>query len=311
MRIRLALWRIVALVRLWRLLVKCRPDIAWIGSSVALPFLLVCRMAMVRTIVHVHEHANMTEAHPQRVALLRRLAHGMIFVGPKCAEPFRPRPRRQPWAVITNPMDEPRRIDAAERAERRRSHGAADSDVVFVCAAFLNPRKDHETLLRAFAASHQKAAGIRLWIVGDDVPGHGGTRERLESLAGELSVKEHVQFLGVRDDVSALLQAGDVCVLASREEAMPLSIAEAQLAARPVVATNVGDIPLMVPHDRCGLIVEPGDTEALSTAMTRLAQDAELRRHFGQGGQRRALRLYAADSLLPHFARFAGRVAGH
>ncbi len=207
-------------------------------------------------------------------------------------------------------MDAQVPLERNSQLELRRSLGAEESDVVLVCAAFLNPRKDHESLLRAFALAQAKAPELRLWIVGDEVTGHEGMLARLQALADELGISSRVVFTGLREDVPTLLQAGDVCVLASREEAMPLSIAEAQMAGRPVVATNVGDVATMVPEGRCGFLVEPGDNSAMAEAMARLARDADLRRKFGKAAKVHAERLYSGKAILPQIERIILRVAG-
>ncbi len=307
-RASMLLRRVTALARLWRHLLLHRPDVAWVGSSVALPFVLVCRMAFVRVIVHVHEHPDITLRHPWRTRFLRSLANGMVFVGPRVAVPFAPKPTRQSWAVLANPMEAPPLIDAAAREDLRRTLGASPDDIVFVCAAFLHPRKDHETLLRAVALAAQSSPRIRLWVAGGEVEGHGGMLGRLERLAASLGIAGRVCFLGLREDVPLLFQAGDIGILSSREEAMPLSISEAQLAGRPVVATRVGDVPLMIRDGRDGLLVEAGDARSVSDAMVLLAGSDELRRRFGHAARIRALEKSSAERLLPRFEALINRV---
>jgi glycosyltransferase involved in cell wall biosynthesis len=199
-------------------------------------------------------------------------------------------------------------MDATAREELRRSLAATPEDVVFVCAAFLHPRKDHETLLRAVALAAKSNQRIRLWVVGGEVEGHRGMRGRLEQLAASLGIAGRVRFLGLREDVSLLFQAGDIGILTSREEAMPLSIGEAQLAGRAVVATRVGDVSLMIRDGRDGLLVEAGDVRSVSDAMVLLADSDELRRRFGHAARTRALQKSSADRLLPRFEALINRV---
>lgn len=307
-RARLVPARLLGLARLWIQLMRQRPDVAWIGSSVALPFLLTCRAAGVRTIVHVHESPEMSQDHQWRIRLVRRLAHGILFVGREPRTTFEPRPRGRIWRSIANPMDAALPISEQDRTALRASLGASVDEIVFICAAFLNPRKDHELLIRAFARAANRAPDIRLWIVGGEVAGHEGFAAKLRKLAGHLDIEDRVWLAGQRKDVPALMQAADVSVLASQAEAMPLSIAEAQFASLPVIATRVGDIPLMVPDGRCGLLVDPGDEEALANSMIRLATEPELRRQFGARGRERAEKLYAANTLIPQFEGIINRV---
>lgn len=92
--------------------------------------------------------------------------------------------------------------------------------------------KGVDLLLSAFSKLADQAVELR--IVGD-----GPDRSGLESLAGQLGLRERVTFLGNRDDIESLLADTDLVVIASRREGFPLVLVEALLAHRPVVSTRV------------------------------------------------------------------------
>jgi glycosyltransferase involved in cell wall biosynthesis len=95
---------------------------------------------------------------------------------------------------------------------------AAENPVACIVAA-LRPEKNHPLFLRAAALVHRELPQARFLIVGD-----GTERDRLESLAAELSISEVVRFLGTRPDVPEILSLVDVLVLTSHMEANPISI---------------------------------------------------------------------------------------
>jgi glycosyltransferase involved in cell wall biosynthesis len=111
--------------------------------------------------------------------------------------------------------------------------------------------------------------------------GDGPEADALESLATQLGVADRLVITGWVDDPQAYLAAMDVFVLPSRFEGLPLAVLEAMRAGRAVVATDVGSVGEAVEHGATGLLVPPGDEDALATAVSSLLRDRELREAMG------------------------------
>jgi glycosyltransferase involved in cell wall biosynthesis len=146
---------------------------------------------------------------------------------------------------------------------------------VVLSVARLEAGKGLDVLLRA--AAHLPEATFA-------IAGDGPERVVLEALARALGVDERVRFLGFRNDVEALLAGCDVFVLPSLDEGFPLSVLEAMAACRPVVASDVGGVPEAITHDETGLLVPPGNPDALAAALARLLDDAPTRRRLAISG---------------------------
>ncbi len=148
-------------------------------------------------------------------------------------------------------------------------------------------------LLRALTHLPQ----ARLLIAGD-----GAQREALEKMTDELDLRHQVLFLGrvSQQDGVALLHGAAAFVLPAhqRSEAFGLCQIEAMACSLPVISTN---LPTGVPEVNAdgisGLIVPPADPEALAAAIARLLDDEDLRRQLGQGGHRRFLENYQAETM--------------
>ena len=167
---------------------------------------------------------------------------------------------------------EPFRHPRVSREAWRRAEGFSDADFLFVCVARLSPQKNHDLLLRAFAAVAEASPRARLLLAGD-----GELREPLTCLAEELNIASRVHFLGNRSDIPEMLAACDVFSLASSQEANPLCVMEAMAAGLPVVCTRVGGVPELVGSRLHGLLVEPGDAAGLAHAMSAMMADSVLR----------------------------------
>jgi glycosyltransferase involved in cell wall biosynthesis len=143
---------------------------------------------------------------------------------------------------------------------------------------------------------------VRLRITGD-----GPQRDELVTLADTLAVSDRVEFLPWTDDAHAELAAIDVFVLPSRNEGFPLSIVEAMLAGRPVIATDVGSVAEAVDADT-GVVVPRDDVEALRAAIATVAGDADLRRRLGRAGRERALARFTAAATARQFEALYARI---
>jgi sugar transferase (PEP-CTERM/EpsH1 system associated) len=168
------------------------------------------------------------------------------------------------------------------RAKVRADLGIPPAALVVGTVGRLQSVKGTTYLLEAFACLAPDHPGAILLLVGD-----GPQRVQLEGMAQRLGVSERVRFLGSRSDVSRLLQAMDVFVLASIWEGMPNAALEAMAVGLPVVATAVGGTPEVVVDGETGLLVPARDPDALARAVAHLLHDPELWRRMGQAGRRR------------------------
>jgi len=151
--------------------------------------------------------------------------------------------------------------------------------------ARLNHIKDQVTLLRATRRVADQVPGFTLEIVGD-----GEMREPLHALARDLRLDDVVHFLGMRDDIPALLANADLFVLPSLSEGVAITLLEAMVAGLPVVASDVGGNREVVVPSLTGLLCPAGDTEALADAILETISDPVRARAWGRAGRDRAAR---------------------
>jgi glycosyltransferase involved in cell wall biosynthesis len=118
----------------------------------------------------------------------------------------------------------------------------------------------------------------------------GGGRDHAELVAEvqRLGLTTHVECLGWlrRDQVASFLQSLDVLVLPSYAEGLPNALLEAMAVGVPVVATPVGGVTDLIRTSGGGMLVEPGDIEAIANAITTLLTDERVADEMGGKGQR-------------------------
>jgi glycogen(starch) synthase len=170
----------------------------------------------------------------------------------------------------------------ADRAGQRGQSPSSGVEVLFV--GRLEPRKGIDTLLEAAGPLLAGRPDVRLRIVGADNPHANG---RPDAFAGYAS--EQVIFAGELED-DALFDAyagADVFCGPSRYESFGLVHVEAMMMGLPVAACDVGGMRETVVDGETGLLVAPGDAEALRGALERLVEDADLRARMGAAGRAR------------------------
>jgi glycosyltransferase involved in cell wall biosynthesis len=167
-----------------------------------------------------------------------------------------------------------------------------------VCVGTLHEVKGQRFLIEACGRLVERGIEVCCDLIGD-----GPDRARLERAARAVGLGERVRFLGSlpREEVAARLRAADVAVVPSvptrdgRREGIPVALMEAAASAKPVVASRLSGIPEALEDGAEGLLVPPGDVDALAAALAALAADPGRRRRLGAAGRARMLRDFDLD----------------
>jgi len=193
------------------------------------------------------------------------------------------------------------------RAAVRAELGIADDVFLVGCFSRLHPWKGQTVLLDAVA----RMPGVHALVVGGalfsgEAPYEADLRARaqLPDLAGR------VHMLGARDDVPRLLAACDVVVHASvLAEPFGRVLVEAMLARRPIVATAAGGVPEVVSDGETGVLVPPGDAQALGEALDALRRDPARVAALSRRGADHARTRFSRETMLAGVHRVILEVA--
>ena len=229
-------------------------------------------------------HALVRRSAPRAALLIANSASGLREF--RCVYPEAPR-----GVVIPNGIDASTLapLPCAGR-ELRRSWGIADGVRVIGHVGRLDPVKNHEGLIDAFANVAQSDSAVHLVCVGD---GSDARSDALRSRAVQRQIGDRVHFAGPRRDLAAVYSAFDLLALASHREGFPNVVAEAMACGIPAVVTATGGAPDVV--GSLGEVVPTGDDAALADGIRRLLQRID-------GAGALTLRASCRNRILSHFS---------
>lgn len=190
--------------------------------------------------------------------------------------------------------------------ERKTAPARSGGPLVILSVGRAVPKKGYDDLLAALALLPRDLDWRFVHI------GGGKGRKALIKRARRLGIDGRTEWRGAltQPDVLAAYRMADLFVLASRiaadgdRDGLPNVLMEAQSQGLACVATRVSAIPELIEDAKSGLLVEPGDLNALAKAIEALLRDGALRRRLGDAGERR---------LRAHFGHAQGidRLAAH
>jgi glycosyltransferase involved in cell wall biosynthesis len=143
---------------------------------------------------------------------------------------------------------------------------------IFGAAGRLSPEKRFDLLIDAahnLRSRTSTAFGVVLF-------GSGRLEAELQGQIDRLDLGRYVKLAGFTTELDKFMPAFDAFVQSSRTEGLPNVLLEASAAGVPIVATDVGGTSEAVIHDQTGLIVPPGDADAIAGAMWRVMTDESL-----------------------------------
>jgi len=289
--------------RLWRILVKMKPDIVHTRNLGTLDCQLAAFLALVPKRIH-GEHGrdlNDIEGREPKYVLLRRV--------------FRPIVKR--YVALSQDTERWLRIQIKVPKQKvMQIYNGVDTDkfspgmdgvqgerVCFTIGTVgrLQGEKDQLTLVKAFrkVLDHTQQSNtkrVRLVIVGD-----GPLRDDIERLIKKTEASEQIEMTGSRDDVAKIMRGFDLFVLPSLTEGISNTILEAMATGLPVVATNVGGNPELVVENETGLLVPAADEDALAAAIITYLESPGLLKDHGERARKRVLEKFSLEAMVKNY----------
>jgi glycosyltransferase involved in cell wall biosynthesis len=274
------------LQRMYRSIKKASPDLLMTYNWGATDAIWLARCAGIKRIIHNEHGFSIEEARAtswKRDAcrlVVYRMASAIITVSSQLKNSL----QKKYWLSDKKVQMIPNGIDSDYyspdhnvRQRIRQELNLAASDYVIVFSGRLDPVKNFDVLLNVFKWCQSTDSKMKLLIVGD-----GPERQRIEHICRQKNIHGNVVMVGQQLEVLPYLRAGDIFLLTSLTEQMPLTILEAMSVGLPVVASDVGEIRHIIEDGKDGFLRDLRDGwEAFALALLRLKDSGE-RRAMGQ-----------------------------
>lgn len=168
--------------------------------------------------------------------------------------------------------------------------------------------KGIEDLLSACKILAEKNINFRLTMIGDYT--HDYSENELRNIISGKKLTKYVKLAGPKygEDKDRYLMQCDLFVFPTLYEAFGNVVIEAMQAAKPIIATNEGSLPLMIDHERTGFIVEKNNPVALTDKIEYLIKNKELRIKMGEAGRKKYETNYTLEKFEQNFIKSLNQI---
>jgi glycosyltransferase involved in cell wall biosynthesis len=162
----------------------------------------------------------------------------------------------------------------------------------------LSAEKGINYLIEAVKILSSKGVDVKAIVIGE-----GPQKQHLQKRILDLGLSNRIFLAGYRNNAFHYLPLFDLFVLPSLTEGLPITILEAMQAEVPIIATRVGGIPGLLENGSCGIMVAPGDSEALAKAVTLLSSDTALAQGMAKQAREEALSKYSSRRMAEKYLK--------
>ena len=211
-------------------------------------------------------------------------------------------------SCVRSALDPTPYLASCDRAAMRRGLGIAEDAPVAAMVAQLIERKGHRHVLAALPRVLERHPSLHLLVFG-----RGPLEDSLRQAIVDAGLATQVHLMGFVDDLPARLGCIDLLLHPADMEGLGVSLLQAAAAGVAIVASRAGGMPEAVEDGVTGLLIAPGDVDALAAAAIRLLDDPALRARMGEAGRRRVLAEFSVDTMcdgnLAVYRRLLGNAA--
>jgi glycosyltransferase involved in cell wall biosynthesis len=265
------------------------------------------RVLSIPHMMTMHGGLTITKALRRRIALrwaIRRSAHAVAVSNATRLQFARDLGlAASAFTVVHNGV--PLTPGSAERV--RNEFGCTDRDIVILAVGNLERNKNHRMLLEALVRLEREGLTIPWRVI--IAAGRGGEEHsHLLHYIRSQHLEDRVHIATGRSDIADLQALTDIFAMPSLWEGLPMALLEAMVAGKAIVASATGGIPEAIVDGREGILVPPGDLDALARGLGALMTDRVRRRTLGAAALARAREEFTVDVMTERYLGLYGRM---
>lgn len=265
------------------------------------------RLLAIPHVLTMHGGLRVTKALRRRIALRWAIRHSgnAVTVSNATRDEFAHDLglRTTSFTVVHNGV--PSKPGNAERV--REEFGCTDGETVILAVGNLERNKNHRMLLEALVRLDHEGVSVpwRLIIAA----GRGGDEHQyLQEYVRAQRLRDRVHIVMGRNDIADLQALADVFVMPSLWEGLPMALLEAMVAGNAILASATAGIPEAIANGQEGILVPPGDLDALTAGLRTLLTHPCRRRELGAAALARANRDFTVEVMADRYESMYGRL---
>lgn len=150
---------------------------------------------------------------------------------------------------------------------------------ILYLANLRNP-KNHKMLINIAVQIKKKHPNWSFHFVGKD--NNDDYSNSIKKSISENNLEDCIYIYNQKSDISSIINQSEICIITSTSEGLPVALLEYGLSKKPVVTTNVGEIPLLIQNNQNGFVVEATNSDEFYKSLLILIEDSVLRIKFGE-----------------------------
>jgi glycosyltransferase involved in cell wall biosynthesis len=168
-----------------------------------------------------------------------------------------------------------------------------------VSLANLRVQKNHFLLLEVAKKVQISHPEWTFHLVGKDF--EDNYSKKLKALILDYNLENTVYIYGSKQDVKNILEQSTIAILTSQSEGLPVALLEYGWYGKPIVVTNVGEIPLLIQDGVNGFLVESGATQLFYDSIVKLIENDTLRDDYGKALQKTIINIYSEQTIIHQY----------